>query len=128
MSDGAMIELEIDGRSLSVPPGTSVWDAARAAGIEIPVLCHDARLAPVGVCRVCVVDVGERVLAAACVRECEPGMVVKTATEEVEQHRKQLVELLMADQPAVADDAREQTLGDGELRALPGRRQLAALP
>ena len=115
------IELEIDGRAVSVPRGTTLWDAARAAGIEIPVLCHDPRLAPVGVCRVCVVDVGERALAASCVRECEPGMVVRTATEEIEGHRKQLVELLMADQPARADDTREQTLGDGELRALADR-------
>jgi formate dehydrogenase major subunit len=121
MTDAEIIELEIDGRSVSVPPRTTVWDAARAAGIEIPVLCHDARLAPVGVCRVCVVDVGERTLAAACVRECEPGMVVKTATDEVEHHRGNLIELLMADQPALADDAREQTLGDGELRALARR-------
>ena len=72
------IELTIDGRAVRVAPGTTIWDAARRAGIEIPVLCHDPRLAPVGVCRMCVVDVGERVLAAACVRECEEGMEVRS--------------------------------------------------
>ena len=59
-----MIELTIDGRNLEVPEGTTIWDAARSAGIEVPVLCHEPRLAPVGVCRMCVVDVGERALAA----------------------------------------------------------------
>jgi len=118
MSEIEQIELEIDGRPVRVPRGTTVWEAAQAVGCQIPVLCHDPRLAPVGVCRICVVDVGERVLAAACVRECEPGMQVTTLNDEIERHRKQLTELLMADQPAVSDDAREQSLGDGELRAL----------
>ena len=52
------IRLTIDGRGVEVPAGSTIWDAARAAGVEIPVLCHDPRLPPVGVCRVCLVDVG----------------------------------------------------------------------
>ena len=91
MPEPEMITLEIDDAVVSVPAGTTIWEAAAAAGVEIPVLCHDRRLRPVGVCRVCVVDVGERVLAASCVRPCESGMKVRTATDEVEQHRKQLV-------------------------------------
>jgi NADH dehydrogenase/NADH:ubiquinone oxidoreductase subunit G len=63
-----MIRLTIDGVQVEVAEGTTLWEAARARGIEIPVLCHDPRLRPVGVCRLCVVDVGERTLAAACVR------------------------------------------------------------
>jgi ferredoxin len=70
----------IDGQELTVPEGTTIYDAAKGAGIEIPVLCHDERYDPVGVCRMCVVDVGARVYAAACVRPCEDGMEVKTAT------------------------------------------------
>jgi formate dehydrogenase major subunit len=119
MTDGR-VRLSIDGRSVEVAPGTTIWDAARAAGIEIPVLCHEPRLAPVGVCRLCVVDVGERTLAASCVRACEPDMVVRTATDEVEGCRKMLAELLMADQPAPERDARE-SLGDNALRALASR-------
>src|SRR5687768_18213852 len=42
-------------------------------GIPIPVLCHQQNQAPVGVCRVCIVDVGARVYPASCIRECEPG-------------------------------------------------------
>ncbi len=115
------IELRIDGRRIEVEPGTTLWEAARRAGVEIPVLCHEPRLAPVGVCRMCVVDVGERALAAACVRECAPGMEVRTATEEVEGHRRVLTELLMADQPEPSEDARERALGDNLLRELARR-------
>ena len=61
-----------------MPEGTTIYDAAKGAGIDIPVLCHDERYDPVGVCRMCVVDVGARVYAAACVRPCEDGMEVKT--------------------------------------------------
>jgi formate dehydrogenase major subunit len=115
------IEVVIDGRRVEVEPGTTLFDAARRAGIEIPALCHDPRLEPVGVCRLCVVDVGERTLAAACVRHCAPGMQVQTFGEEVERHRRMLIELLMSDQPVEAEDARERTLGDNALRALARR-------
>ena len=57
-----------------MPDGTTIWAAAQAAGIDIPVLCHDERYDPVGVCRMCVVDTGARAYAAACVRPCEDGM------------------------------------------------------
>ena len=83
------------------------------SGIDIPVLCHDERYDPVGVCRMCAVDIGGRVLAAACVRPCEDGMEVKTATPKVERQRAMLTELLMADQPPTrrgpqGDDHRRQ--------------------
>ena len=55
------IELTIDGKKVSVDPGTTVFDAARMNGIPIPTLCHQQNETPVGVCRVCVVDVGGRV-------------------------------------------------------------------
>jgi len=116
-----LVALRIDDRDVEVPAGTTLWEAARRLGIEIPVLCHDPRLEPVGVCRVCAVDVGERTLAAACTRVCEPGMEVRTSTEEVEEHRRVLVELLMADQPPAEHDARESTLGDNALFALARR-------
>ena len=54
------ISLVIDGAAVSVPAGTTVWDAARQIGAEIPVLCHDPRYRPVGVCRMCVVDADHR--------------------------------------------------------------------
>lgn len=93
------VELTIDGTTVRVPAGTTIWEAARRAGIDIPVLCHDPRYRPVGVCRMCVVDVGGRVLAASCVRACEPGMKVTANSPEIERHRGVLTALLMADQP-----------------------------
>ena len=116
-----MIELTIDGVAVEVPEGTTIWDAARQAGIEIPVLCHDPRLEPVGVCRMCAVDVGARTLVAACVRECEAGMEVKTATPEVESSRKMLTEMLMADQREPAQDAKQRSVGGNDLFALADR-------
>src|SRR5437867_9668871 len=113
------VTLTIDGKQITVADGTTVWEAARQNDIEIPVLCHDPRLRPVGVCRMCVVDVGGRVLAASCVRPCEAGMKVDTKSEKVEQSRAMLTELLMSDQPKV--DPKEKTDGGNELLKLANR-------
>src|SRR5882762_6000795 len=102
MSSGSAptVQLTIDGTPVSVPPGTTIFDAARLNGIAIPTLCHQQNENPVGVCRVCVVDVGQRVYAASCIRLVEPGLVVKTSTEPVQAARHTLLELLMSDHPA----------------------------
>src|ERR1700758_1918513 len=115
------VSLTIDGVQLTVPEGTTIWAAARDAGIDIPVLCHDERYDPVGVCRMCVVDVGARAYAGAWVRPCEDGMDVQTATPEVERSRATLTELLLADQPPADRDPKQSTTGDNELLALAGR-------
>jgi len=111
-----MIELSIDGKSVRVPNGTSVFDAARMNGISIPTLCHLQNQTPVGVCRLCVVDTGARVLAASCVRPVEPGMKVLTNSEKVLNARKTLLELLMSDHPSPC--ARQEKSSDCELEAL----------
>ncbi|MBI4083285.1 MAG: (2Fe-2S)-binding protein [Candidatus Lambdaproteobacteria bacterium] len=120
------VSLTIDGRAVRVPAGTTIWNAARGQGIDIPVLCHSPRLAPVGVCRVCVVDVGERVLAASCLRACEEGMKVTTTTPEIESHRRTLAELLLSDYPDAS--AREATTGDDLLLDLARRQGVGAIP
>ena len=111
-----LISLAIDGRDVSVPRGTTIFDAARLNGIAIPTLCHQQNQTPVGVCRVCVVDVGARVYAAACIRECEPGMKVRTDADGVLTARGTIVEMLMADHPSPC--ARQQQSGDCELEAM----------
>ena len=111
-----LITLTIDGNSVSVPAGTTIWDAARLAGIDIPVLCHNPRLRPVGVCRMCVVDVGERVLAASCVRQCSQGQTVKTDTHAVRGHRRVLTQLLLSDYPGAS--VRQAATGRDELLGL----------
>src|SRR5712691_11137324 len=116
MSNG-QIELTIDGMKVSVPPGTTVFDAARMNGIRIPTLCHQQNETPVGVCRVCVVDIEKaRVLGASCVRPAENGMVVHTNSERVVKARHTLLELLMADPPSPC--ARQRNSGDCELETL----------
>jgi len=111
----------IDGRDVTVPEGTTIWAAAKSAGIEIPVLCHDERYDPVGVCRMCVVDVGAPAFAASCVRACEDRMQVITTSPELERSRATLIELLLADQPDRANDPKQITTGDNELLALADR-------
>ena len=111
-----MVELTIDGKAVQVPAGTTVFDAARLQGIAIPTLCHLQNQTPVGVCRLCVVDTGARVLSASCVRPVEPGMKVTTNSEKVLAARKTLLELLMADHPSPC--ARQEKSGDCELESL----------
>ncbi len=119
------VRLTIDGREVEVPEGTTVYEAAQQLGISIPALCHDPRYRPVGVCRMCVVDVGGRVLAASCVRAAEDGMKVTASGEALDQHRALLTALLMSDQPADPVQrrpegselhalAREYAIGEGE--------------
>jgi formate dehydrogenase major subunit len=125
-ADTATVAVTIDGHTLTVPAGTTIWTAARDAGIDIPVLCHDERMDPVGVCRMCVVDVGGRVLAASCVRPCEDGMTVTTTSDDIERSRATLTELLLADQPAPADDPKQTTTGDNLLLGLADRYGVTA--
>ena len=110
------VQLTIDGIAVTVPEGTTVFDAARMNGIAIPTLCHQQNETPVGVCRVCVVEAGGRVLTASCVRGAENGMVVSTNSPKVVNARRTLVEMLMADHPSPC--ARERQSGDCELEAL----------
>jgi CRP-like cAMP-binding protein len=110
------VQLTIDGIPVTVPLGTSVFDAARMQGIAIPTLCHQQNETPVGVCRVCVVDVGGRVLAASCVRPAEDKMVVSTNSDKVKNTRRTLVELLMSDHPSPC--ARQRQSGDCELEKM----------
>src|ERR1700719_2320852 len=115
-SPPGLINITIDGRAVSVPPGTSVCDAARISGIPIPTLCHLQNETPVGVCRLCLVDTGARVLSASCVRPVEPGMKVETNSAKVLAARKTLLELLIADHPRPC--ARQEKSGDCELETL----------
>ncbi|MGH3287514.1 MAG: 2Fe-2S iron-sulfur cluster-binding protein, partial [Streptosporangiaceae bacterium] len=115
------VTLTIDGREVTAPEDATIWQAAKAAGIDIPVLCHDERYDPVGVCRMCVVDVGAPAFAASCVRACENGMQVKTDTAELERSRAMLTKLLVSDQPPRERDPKQTTTGDNELLALADR-------
>ena len=92
----AMVHLTIDGVPVSVEEGTTVLKAAHAAGIKIPTLCWLKDINEIGACRMCVVDVGARSLAAACVMPVSEGMVVRTNTPQVRQARKAVLELILS--------------------------------
>ena len=92
----AMVNLTIDGVKVSVEAGTTVLKAAHAAGIKIPTLCWLKDINEIGACRMCVVDVGARALAAACVMPVSEGMVVKTNTPQVRAARKSVLELILS--------------------------------
>ncbi len=89
------MEVTIDGTAVSVPAGSTILEACRAQGIDTPTLCYLENLAPVNVCRVCVVEVkGSRVLVPACSRKVEGGMEIETDSERVRTSRKVVLEFL----------------------------------
>lgn len=89
------IEITIDGAPVSVPEGSTVLDACRSAGADVPSLCYLETLAPINSCRVCVVEVeGSRTLVPSCSRRAEEDMVVHTDSPRVTQARTTVYELL----------------------------------
>ena len=96
------IEFVLDGETVYAEKGQSIWEVANGKGLKIPHLCHKPKpgYRPDGNCRACMVEIeGERTLAASCIREPQPGMVVNSATPRAEAARKMVVEMLVADQP-----------------------------
>ena len=91
----SMTSLTIDGVAVAVAEGTTLLDACRTIGLSIPTLCYLDTLRPVNVCRLCVVEVeGARVLAPACSRAVESGMVVHTRSPRVVLARRLVLEFL----------------------------------
>ncbi len=89
------VELQIDGRAVTVPEGATLLDACRSVGVDTPTLCWAENLTPVNVCRVCVVELeGARTLVPACSRKAEAGMKVLTDSPRVRTSRKVVFELL----------------------------------
>lgn len=90
--------LTIDGRTLRARAGQTVLEVAAEHGIEIPTLCHHPDLRPVGSCRLCVVEVEPRGdLLTACTLPVQEGMVVRTATPNVVEIRREILSLLLQD-------------------------------
>ena len=89
------VQLEIDGRPVTVPDGATLLDACRVQNVDTPTLCYLENLTPVNVCRVCVVELeGARTLVPACSRKAENGMKIKTDGERVRLSRKMVLEFL----------------------------------
>lgn len=94
----ADITIKINGRTVTAPAGSTILEAARLAGIEIPTLCFLKEINEIGACRICVVEVkGARTLVASCVYPINEGMEVWTNTPQVLESRKKTLQLLLSD-------------------------------
>jgi len=121
-SDVKMVTLTIDNQELTVPEGMLVVDAARTIGIDIPVFCYHPKMEPVGMCRMCLVDIGlpqrdratgdlvldedgkpqiqfGRTLQTGCTATVQEGMVVVGYSEKVQKARKDVLEFLLTSHP-----------------------------
>ena len=94
------ITLTIDGRTVTVPEGTTVLKAAETAGITIPRLCYFEGLPPSGTCRLCLVEIeGQQRLAVSCTQRVKEGMVVHSNSERVSEARRFVLELIWSTHP-----------------------------
>lgn len=116
------VTLTIDGVQVTVPDGTLVVDAAKKAGIDIPVFCYHPKMEPAGMCRVCLVEIGHPMfdrgtgqpvldedgqqklqfmpkLETACTNTVSEGMVVLTQSEKAKDGQKDIIEFLLTSHP-----------------------------
>ncbi|HRQ22057.1 MAG TPA: NADH-quinone oxidoreductase subunit NuoG [Anaerolineales bacterium] len=115
------VTITINGQQVTVPDGLTVADAAQSAGIEIPVFCHHPKLEPVGMCRMCLVEIGRPMLdratgqvvmengqpkiqfmpklETACTNRVSEGMVVLTASEKAKEGQNDTLEFLLTSHP-----------------------------
>src|SRR6185436_10889280 len=132
-----LVRVTVDGRTVEVPPGTLVTDAARAAEVHVPIFCSHQKLPPLGACRICVVEVGTPKLGpdrqpvmgvdgnpeiawmpkvqTGCTTFVSDGMHVRTATETAVKARKGVMEFLLVNHPLdcpVCDEGGECQLQD----------------
>jgi NADH-quinone oxidoreductase subunit G len=142
-----LVKLTIDGAAVSVPKGTLIVDAAKRIGNDIPVFCYHPKLHQVGMCRMCLVEVGtpkvDRAsgqpvlddqgqpvigwmpkLQTACTTPVSPGMVVRGATAQVTDARREVLEFLLTSHPLdcpICDKGGECPLQNLTMRHGPGR-------
>ncbi|MGA2711550.1 MAG: formate dehydrogenase subunit alpha [Bryobacteraceae bacterium] len=95
-----LVSLEIDGKLVTVPRGTSLMRAAVNAGIQVPKLCATDSVEPFGSCRLCLVEIeGRRGTPASCTTQAEPGMKVRTQSPKLAKMRRGVMELYISDHP-----------------------------
>ena len=94
------ITITLNGREVSGHPGMTILELARESGVDIPTLCHDPHLTPIGACRICLVeDERSGALSASCVTPIAPGMVINTESPRVQERRKAIIKLILASHP-----------------------------
>lgn len=119
-----MINFTIDGRPVSVAKGTTVYQATKQIGIDIPIFCYQDRMPPFGACRVCLVEVEKSPkLQTSCTLEATEGMVVKTSSDKAVKERENILEFLLINHPLdcpICDKGGECPLQDQVLKFGPG--------
>ena len=112
-----LVNITIDNQNISVPKGTTILEAAKKAGIDIPTLCFLKDINEIGDCRMCVVKVeGRRGLATSCIQKVEEGMVIKTHTPEIIEARHVMLDLIISNHDK--DCLTCTRMGNCELQAL----------
>ncbi|HSA94431.1 MAG TPA: 2Fe-2S iron-sulfur cluster-binding protein [Acidobacteriota bacterium] len=97
-----MITFRMNGLEVQAEEGSTLLDAAKFYGLEIPTLCHNDGLTPFGGCRLCVVEIGEGLrtkLVSSCTYPVEEGLVVRTDSARVWKSRRMMIELMLAMAP-----------------------------
>jgi len=122
MKKGEKVTLIVNDREVKAKDGMTILEAARDAGIYIPTLCYNEKLAPYGACRLCTVEISRNKrtrLVTACVYPAEDGLVVKTDTPQVLKIRKMLLELMLASAPVktIQDLARQYGVSKSRFKA-----------
>ena len=143
----ALVTLTIDGKEVTVPEGTLVVDAAKQVGIEIPVFCYHPKIEPAGMCRMCLVEVGEPKrdratgeivrdengepviefrpkLETSCTLPVSEGMVVRVMSEKAVEARREIVEFLLTSHPLdcpICDKGGECSLQNLAMEHGPGK-------
>ncbi len=120
----AMIQLTIDGHSIQVPKGTTVYQAATQLKIDIPIFCYHDRMPPFGACRMCLVEVAQVAkLQTSCTLEVAEGMIIKTQSQLALEGRESILELLLINHPLdcpICDRGGECPLQDQTVKHGPG--------
>lgn len=120
-----MITFTLDGKTITVPKGTTVYHAARQQGIDIPIFCYHESMPPFGACRVCLVEVEKMPRPqTSCTLEATEGMVVRTQSQLAVEGRESILELLLINHPLdcpICDRGGECPLQDQTMKFGPER-------
>ena len=111
---GPTLTLTLDGEQVHAQDGENLLDVCRRAGKDVPTLCAEDRVDPMGSCRMCLVEVeGQRRLQPSCAFKVQAGQVVQTASDKVKRHRQLLLSMYLADHELDEDDLpRERGTGN----------------
>ena len=123
-----LVNVTIDDQQVSVPKGTLIVEAAKQAGIDIPIFCYHPKMKPVGACRMCFVEIEKMPRPqTACTTPVGEGMIVKTTTPTVKEAQQSVLEFLLINHPLdcpICDKGGECPLQDNTFAYGPGSEPL----